>query len=682
MTQIPNPRIAVLQADKTLAEHEVLTDDEILVGRGTRCTIIVPHHSVALSHARLYAAGNEVYVEDLGAPGGTIVDGKRILGATKLRHGAQILVGQHAAIKPVVLRFEDPAAQLLRELGLPTGPEKTTVTPAAAKALHDAQVRAALAKVKPVSMTAPLTQVRFWAGFVGLCGAFGVAAWMLLEMLRPSSPRWRSVQISPAVLTSRSEMLFQSPDIDRTDRYDIAIAGQPARPLGQQEGKLAVEVPELEARSTGRYDVPLVVNHKGVEIYSRMLVYVVQPEIAGLVPASPRVGDRVRIRGAGFATDPSRVRVRFGDQEAPAISSQADEIEVQVPVLTRVSAVQVPLSVTVDEYETTLAELVEIQPRPDEPLSFRLRAEYAPDRGAWRVNHPLGPAFYLAGNASESGKPPATVQATLERFEHAFRQAASDPSLRVDVDRQGDRIALIARGQTMPSPLLLASWDRAELVRLSGAPPENADAELLSAEMATVWNDFLETFARGNTIPKPPDGPQYVDVLNRLVQTNRAEGGRGRPDGSEIEALGELEKTLLSESMLPTTKKLKTLDGHWIVALENVFDHRKLFRVRIDLDLTQSGRALAGTAQVVLLRDNSETRLAPATLQGELNPGSPNRVRLEGELPRPIGKLLLQGPLDGATWSGTFQGGNGDGAAKFRGLRKTERKAEAGDPAG
>lgn len=62
-------------------EHVVSTEP-LIVGRSTRADIILAEDSVSRSHARLYVAGSELIIEDLGSSNGVIVNGERVARAT------------------------------------------------------------------------------------------------------------------------------------------------------------------------------------------------------------------------------------------------------------------------------------------------------------------------------------------------------------------------------------------------------------------------------------------------------------------------------------------------------------------------------------------------------------------------------------------------------------------------
>ena len=111
--EIPNPRVVVLRGGQVLAEHELPPDGELVVGRTPQCQVTIPDSTVSRMHARLYADGQGVYLEDLGSANGTFLDGERVMGFVRLTDGQIVRPGPKARAQPTVLRFEDPAKRLL-----------------------------------------------------------------------------------------------------------------------------------------------------------------------------------------------------------------------------------------------------------------------------------------------------------------------------------------------------------------------------------------------------------------------------------------------------------------------------------------------------------------------------------------------------------------------------------------
>jgi pSer/pThr/pTyr-binding forkhead associated (FHA) protein len=79
--------------DAPVEEH-VLVKEETLLGRHPDCDVVIPYLCCARRHARVLRIGAQFYVEDLGSPGATRLNGpeigNQIRGRTLLRSGDTI----------------------------------------------------------------------------------------------------------------------------------------------------------------------------------------------------------------------------------------------------------------------------------------------------------------------------------------------------------------------------------------------------------------------------------------------------------------------------------------------------------------------------------------------------------------------------------------------------------------
>jgi diguanylate cyclase (GGDEF)-like protein len=69
-------------------------DDELVIGRSSKCAVQVDQDSVSRTHARVYADGSKMVVEDLGSTNGTFVNDEQIRGDHPLRNGDLIKIGR------------------------------------------------------------------------------------------------------------------------------------------------------------------------------------------------------------------------------------------------------------------------------------------------------------------------------------------------------------------------------------------------------------------------------------------------------------------------------------------------------------------------------------------------------------------------------------------------------------
>lgn len=68
--------------------------DELILGRGEKCHIVLDDTYVSTVHARLFPKNEGIYVEDLGSTNGTYVNRKRVNNAVEVQRGDQVKVGK------------------------------------------------------------------------------------------------------------------------------------------------------------------------------------------------------------------------------------------------------------------------------------------------------------------------------------------------------------------------------------------------------------------------------------------------------------------------------------------------------------------------------------------------------------------------------------------------------------
>lgn len=82
--------VRILSGDLQGQEFAIL--GEMTLGRATTCSIFVPDRRASREHARLFAEGDKLWVEDLGSHNGTFVNGQRIT-KVELQKGDLIRLG-------------------------------------------------------------------------------------------------------------------------------------------------------------------------------------------------------------------------------------------------------------------------------------------------------------------------------------------------------------------------------------------------------------------------------------------------------------------------------------------------------------------------------------------------------------------------------------------------------------
>lgn len=86
-------RIAVIEGDKLRGKSFDL-DDEVIIGRADKCSLVLDDTYVSQVHARIFKRGESYMIEDMGSTNGTYLNRRRITGAAELQRGDQVKIGK------------------------------------------------------------------------------------------------------------------------------------------------------------------------------------------------------------------------------------------------------------------------------------------------------------------------------------------------------------------------------------------------------------------------------------------------------------------------------------------------------------------------------------------------------------------------------------------------------------
>jgi Inner membrane component of T3SS, cytoplasmic domain len=88
------PRVLMISQGSQAGLSAELAGGMIMIGRGADCQLILDDDYVSTRHARVVAAPNGIYVEDLGSTNGTYVNGQRITAPTTITLADSVRIGK------------------------------------------------------------------------------------------------------------------------------------------------------------------------------------------------------------------------------------------------------------------------------------------------------------------------------------------------------------------------------------------------------------------------------------------------------------------------------------------------------------------------------------------------------------------------------------------------------------
>src|SRR4051812_27068981 len=116
-----------------------IADGPVVIGRGSESDVVLPDELLSRRHAAIGPRDGEFYLVDLRSTNGTFINGERVIGERRLRHGDMIAVGQTRLV------FSDGA-------GSDTG-EHVVLIGAQSYKIQDLQSRVTSRSVEVVDLT-------------------------------------------------------------------------------------------------------------------------------------------------------------------------------------------------------------------------------------------------------------------------------------------------------------------------------------------------------------------------------------------------------------------------------------------------------------------------------------------------------------------------------------------------
>ncbi len=111
----PDRPVLLIHEGEKAGQRRIIHEDELVIGRGGECDLVLPERQVSREHIRIYRDGHIYYLQDLDSKNGTWVNGKQVKDSTvPLKDGDEIQLA--LAIKITFVGSEATAPLLVDEL--------------------------------------------------------------------------------------------------------------------------------------------------------------------------------------------------------------------------------------------------------------------------------------------------------------------------------------------------------------------------------------------------------------------------------------------------------------------------------------------------------------------------------------------------------------------------------------
>lgn len=115
MTEAADKPVLIIHEGEKAGQRWTIHDDELVIGRGGECGLVLPERQVSREHIRIYRGADSYYLEDLDSKNGTWVNGRQVKATTvPLRDGDEIQIA--LAVKITFVGSEATAPLLVDEL--------------------------------------------------------------------------------------------------------------------------------------------------------------------------------------------------------------------------------------------------------------------------------------------------------------------------------------------------------------------------------------------------------------------------------------------------------------------------------------------------------------------------------------------------------------------------------------
>lgn len=414
--------------------------------------------------------------------------------------------------------------------------------------------------------------------------------------------------------------------------------------------RIRIRVPDVPV-TLGK-SVPVQANVAGDVVSAPDLVLGRLPLLLEVSPNTGPLGQRVTLRGRGFATEPSGNVILFGGRRALVLKASPRELVAVAPAI-RSSEVQaeVPVVVSVGAESSNVAEFVLTRPATGTFVPRFFAAEVAEHPGVTSVASELGPLLLLgdAGDAPTLGERAVRI---TEALNGAFDAAAAGSPLAFEARNTPAPAVWLVGGQ---QPLVSArAADASAYARVARAQAASSGA--LATFWAALLQDYATLFVQGQrpvrTAELSSRGRVLIDLFAEAQRRNRG-GGTGVPRvllaplGTSLEAnLRDLALGLADGGRTTVATRSQAIEGLWEGSADEIGTGSRAIQITLRTAGGQLRGSLAtrshGLSMAVPLADLSYER---GTLRFTLATSGQPRV--------------FTGSLQGSTITGSVTGVGG-----------------------
>ena len=365
----------------------------------------------------------------------------------------------------------------------------------------------------------------------------------------------------------------------------VTVGGAAARVVEAQGDVIKFQVPNLPATPARTEPVLVQIGDRASKAVDLLIGKL--PVILDVAPPRGNSGERVTIRGRGFAAAPEANKVTFAGAEALVLAAGPSELQVAVP-LAAGGAIEAEIVVEAGGRATTNRTVFTYTGLS--AASFRPR--FVPtDAGTTRaqafVATQLGPLILL-GSKDDAKSVQDRAVAVAAALNAAFDASAAG------FEARGESVSVAGRPEALWKATAddAAGYEAAPGVSVRNPRPAPA---ALAAHWAALLSDYAALFVQGQRpvrmLAASPRGRAFVDLQSELGWRPGATVTPGRAGALSPDLLGRLKEMAFGLGKESAATVGAALEGTWEGELADADGSRKPITVKI----RQAGGKLAGT---------------------------------------------------------------------------------------